>query len=67
MAIRTDTSKYEFANGRKPKGFGWWHFDVTGYDFNDTLVAARFDATGTYTDAKKKVRENWKKVLNIAE
>lgn len=67
MAIRTDISKYEFANGRKPKGFGYWAFEVTGYDENRNMKTATAWETGTYAEAKKKAiasfRRSYSKVV----
>lgn len=29
MRIETDTTKYEYSHGKKPRGYGEWGFEVT--------------------------------------
>lgn len=47
MKIEFATGKYRYAYGHEPKGRGWWWFTFEGYEFQ---------ATGTYTEAKKACR-----------
>lgn len=44
MTIIFSSREYEFENGRKPKGFGYWGFEFEGHEFW---------ATGTLGEAKK--------------
>lgn len=44
MTIEFKTNEYERTYGHKPRGRGWWWFTFEGTDFQ---------ATGTYTEAKK--------------
>lgn len=44
------TAHYEFANGRKPRGFGTWMFRM---DWSDDY-AATMSYGGTYSEAKAK-------------
>lgn len=39
MAIRIETTMYEFAHGRKPKGRGSWVFDVPTNDGRADVMA----------------------------
>lgn len=42
--VRVSTRNYEWAHGRKPRGYGFWCFTIDGTDFF---------WTGTYTETKK--------------
>ena len=46
MSIEIKTSEYEFAHGKKPRGYGGWAF----FFGNETEP---FWAHGTYSEAKK--------------
>lgn len=47
MKTRFDTTQYEFAHGRKPRGRGYWAFNVNG---------AVLWKNGFLSEAKKCVR-----------
>ena len=49
MNARIDTTQYEAAHGRKPRGTGNWFF----FFDNDRDVMNAFQAYGSYTNAKK--------------
>ena len=53
MKIEFLTSKYVYNAGHEPKGRGWWWFTFEGYEFQ---------ATGTYSEAKKACRAYVKSV-----
>jgi hypothetical protein len=42
-----NTTKYEWTYGRKPRGFGWWHFE-------NRATAEVAEYVGTYSEAKRK-------------
>ena len=47
-----NTRQYELAHGKRPKGWGWWSFDVRMID-----GATRwYDYTGTLSNALKSLR-----------
>jgi len=46
MMHSVDTSKYEWAHGKKPRGNGFWWFG----NYEETWT---FQFYGSYTDAKK--------------
>lgn len=48
MKIRVNTTEYIFSHGRKPRGYGYWAFQV-GEIFPDAMVWFR----GTYSEALK--------------
>lgn len=33
MSVIVSTSNYEFTHGKKPRGRGYWCFDIAGKDF----------------------------------
>lgn len=52
-----DTTEYEFAHGRAPKGRGSWAFFPEGSDTSDVSNAV-FAPAGTFTEARRWVRQN---------
>jgi hypothetical protein len=45
MAVRFDTTQFQFAHGRAPRGFGQWAFDFgTGPEFVPTGACSFADA-----------------------
>lgn len=69
--MRTETTKYEFTHGRKPKGYGNWWLELTGTDDQGRYKTKRFTILGKLADAKKqavcqmKRRFGVKKVVEI--
>jgi len=58
MKIRFDKSEYVRSHGRDPKGTGMWMFDIAAGDGDGRyLDIPTQTATGTLTQAKKKIRE----------
>lgn len=53
MKVEWMTDEYVFEHGESPKGYGYWGFTCEGYEFW---------ASGTYTEAKKNVKAQIKKV-----
>ena len=51
--MRTETMKYEFTHGRKPKGYGSWWLRLTGTDDQGRYTTEQYRTIGTLTDAKK--------------
>ena len=50
--MRTETTRYEAAHGKKPRGTGNWAFDFEGYKAGER--AEMVFAYGTLTEAKAK-------------
>jgi len=53
MKISFSDTEYRREHGSNPKGYGFWGFTFEGYEFW---------ASGTLTDAKKKCKEEIKRV-----
>lgn len=52
--METNTTRYEFAHGKKPSGYGMWIFKITGTDASySKYTTEQIQATGTFTDAKR--------------
>lgn len=49
-----DTSAYQFAHGRKPRGWGHWWMEVTGGDANGRFITETYQVTGTIPEARKR-------------
>lgn len=61
MAIEFITSKYEFAHGRKPKGYGLWFFEITCWQGSwSHTQTVEVSATGTLSVAKKEAMQKAK-------
>lgn len=52
VAIEVETSGYEFAHGKKPRGRGGWAFAVDGNDDLDALLWTQ----GTYGEAVREAK-----------
>lgn len=52
--VKVRTSRYEFAHGKKPRGFGQWAFFFHPQE-DDSLQA--FWHSGSYSDAKKAAQQ----------
>jgi len=52
-AITTNTREFEFANGRKPRGYGMWAFEVTLYKSGKGYTTEEVWGNGNYGDAKR--------------
>lgn len=53
MKFEWSTSEYRWTYGHEPKGRGFWFFRAEGYEFS---------AQGTYSEAKRIVKEQIKAV-----
>jgi hypothetical protein len=51
--MRTETTKYEFAHGKKPKGYGSWWLKLTGTDCQGRYTTEQYNILGKLADAKK--------------
>jgi len=51
--MRTETMKYEFTHGRKPKGYGNWWLRLTGTDDEGSYTTEQYSILGKLSDAKK--------------
>jgi hypothetical protein len=63
--METNTRQYEFSHGKKPRGKGYWAFEVTGTD--DKHVYIESDplwAYGTLAAAKKQAIRSFKNVYS---
>jgi len=49
MNIRVETNQYEFAHGKKPRGYGCWFFMIDGKH--------EYSITAMYGDAKRKAQK----------
>lgn len=56
MAIQFETRAYEFAHGRKPRGFGMWAFEVDHEDGRHQVVWA--PRSMQFSEAKAWMRMN---------
>lgn len=65
MRIITDTSNYEHAHGKKPKGFGCWYFNAVVSDDQGSYsdLGTRF-STASYAQAKRDVLVQFKQEAN---
>ena len=54
MRYETNTTEYQFAHGKKPKGYGFWFFEVV---LNTGEVFER-QSSGTLKDAREQVVHN---------
>ncbi len=50
--IRVDTRQYEITHGKKPRGWGYWGFEING--------EPSFWERGTFTEAKKRAYQRAK-------
>lgn len=50
-SVRVSTSRYEFAHGRKPRGFGVWAFEII------TGTIEIIPGSMSYSEAKKAAQE----------
>lgn len=55
MQITIKTSQFEFAHGKKPRGVGYWHFQLAGT--NLTEGDKEFVFNGSYGEAVKALRK----------
>lgn len=53
MAFEVNQNVYIFAHGRKPRGSGYWGFEVTRFG----VTVAEVWHNGTYSEAVKTARE----------
>lgn len=51
--LNVSTSHFEWAHGRKPRGRGLWMFRVRYWDGRE----GSYEFNGTYTEAKRALRE----------
>ncbi len=58
--MTTDTTKYEFSHGRKPKGYGRWAFEVTGIDGQGAYTTEKYFISGKMSDARKEAARRLK-------
>lgn len=56
MKLEISTRQFEFAHGKKPRGFGHWAFFFNGV----TAIDLAFWAQGTYAEAAKQARAHAK-------
>ena len=55
-SIKTDTSKFEFSHGRKPKGFGYWAFWI-----ESSMGSTPWSFRGLYSEACKSAKRTAQK------
>jgi hypothetical protein len=51
--MRTNTEKFENSHGRKPRGHGFWGFELTGTDGHGRYTTQEYFESGKLTDAKE--------------
>ena len=56
----THTSQYEFAHGRKPRGYGNWAIRVVGTDGKGKYTSSKYFCLGKLADAKRQAGMNLK-------
>lgn len=49
----TNTTRYEFSHGRKPKGRGYWGLEITFTDGHGRYSSETVFAYGTLAEARK--------------
>jgi 1,4-alpha-glucan branching enzyme len=55
--MKVHTGRFEASHGKKPRGKGIWTFELSG-SFRG--IPTEFQATGTYTEARKEVAKEAK-------
>ena len=58
--MRTNTEKYEFTHGRKPRGHGLWALSLTGTDGQGRYTKQEYRVSGNLTEAKKQACRRFK-------
>ncbi len=58
--MRFSTTRFEWAHGRKPRGFGGWAFDFFG-DRGEQLGETFFASPGSFTHAKAEAKAEGKR------
>ena len=58
------TKYYEFAHGRKPKGYGRWFFKITGTDNEGRYLTEQVEETGKLTEARRMAVREFKASSN---
>jgi len=58
--MRTNTEKYEFSHGSKPKGRGCWILELTGTDGNGSYTTQEYTERGTLSEARKNAVRRFK-------
>ena len=53
MTIEVNTTQYEFSHGKKPRGRGWWAFDIIRYHAGGAKTRQRVMRAGKYGEAKR--------------
>ena len=51
--MRTNTLKYEFTHGKKPRGYGLWMFEILATDNRGSYLTETIGRYGTMAEAKK--------------
>lgn len=63
MTVTVETTRFEFAHGRKPRGVGDWAFDVKSRDGSTRTVWALRNQS--FTAACKQVRRENREAVEI--
>ena len=63
VTVDFDTTQYEFAHGRQPRGRGGWAFQ----EGDRRSTSPLFWANGTYSEAKRQAREHFTAMARAAE
>lgn len=58
------STNYEFAHGRKPKGYGRWIFKITGTDNEGSYLTEQVEATGKLAEARRMAVREFKASSN---
>ena len=53
MKVRTETNRYEWSHGRKPRGQGFWMMKVVVDFMNSRSVEMEMTRWGTMSDVRK--------------
>jgi len=51
--IEVNTTRYEFPRGKKPRGTGWWAFDLIRHHRDGTRTSERVMRVASYGEARK--------------
>jgi len=71
LKMRTNTLKYEFAHGKKPRGNGLWMFEILATDGQGAYLTEQVQRHGTLGEAKslaiKSLKTQCGRVKSIVE
>ena len=58
--MKTNTERYEFSHGKKPRGKGLWALELTGTDGQGSYTKQEYHESGNLGEAKKQACRRFK-------